>query len=84
MATLKIVCILVLEAILVAAVVKKWCSRTVGKGAQQDKEKEPLVADWRTDLKIIDGRVYIDLRGLISNLINTCDVVEKHQSGHES
>jgi len=51
------------------------------RGRLRGKEKEPLVADWRTDLQIIDGRVYIDLRGLISNLITTCEAVEKSRSG---
>lgn len=50
------------------------------RGRLRLKEPGPSVVDWKTELKIIDGRVYVDLRGLISNLIITCEVVEKSRS----
>jgi len=84
MATFRIVLIFILEAIVVAAVVKRWCSWTARREGQRGKEKELPILDYRTDVKIIDGGVYVEFRGLISNLKTIYEAVEKFQSGPKS
>ena len=74
----RIICMFVLGAIVVAIGVKKWCSRTARR------TNTPVASpgmEWK--MEIIDGKVYVEMAGLISNLKGICEIVEESQSGHK-